>query len=70
MPPARLTDVMLPPGQSSWQARVHNKFEGFAQGFDDDPRSRTALSSNGGSLSEFAFVSQSSHGCGHSMAQN
>jgi hypothetical protein len=28
---ARLIDVMLPPEQSSWQVRVHNKVEGFAQ---------------------------------------
>jgi hypothetical protein len=28
----RLSNVMLPPGWSSWQARVHNKFEGFSQG--------------------------------------
>ena len=34
VPPARLTHVMLRPGRSSWQARVHNKFEGFAHGRD------------------------------------
>ena len=28
----RLTNVMLPPGRSSWQAPVHNKFEGFSHG--------------------------------------
>jgi hypothetical protein len=31
VPPARLIDVMLPPARSSWQARVHNKFEEFSQ---------------------------------------
>lgn len=31
VPPTRLTHVMLLPGQSSWQARVHNKFEEFSR---------------------------------------
>jgi hypothetical protein len=34
MPPARLSDVMLLPPRSNWQARLHDKFEEFAQGFD------------------------------------
>jgi hypothetical protein len=34
MPPARLSNVMLLPERSNWQARVHDKFEGSAQGFD------------------------------------
>jgi hypothetical protein len=33
MPPARLSDVMLLPPRSNWQARLHDKFEEFAQGF-------------------------------------
>ena len=28
--------MMLPPEQSSWQARVHNKFEGFHQGHHEE----------------------------------
>jgi len=36
MPPARLSDVMLLPPRSNWQARLHDKFEEFAQGFDQD----------------------------------
>src|ERR1700733_702163 len=36
MPPTRLNDVMLLPPRSNWQARLHDKFEEFAQGFDQD----------------------------------
>jgi hypothetical protein len=34
VPPARLADVMLLREWSSWQARLHDKFEEFTQGFD------------------------------------
>ena len=33
MPPARLSDVMLLPRRSNWQARVHDKFEESTEGF-------------------------------------
>ena len=36
MPPARLSDVMLLPRRSNWQARVHDKFEGSTSGFGQD----------------------------------
>jgi hypothetical protein len=36
MPPARLSDVMLLPRRSNWQARVHDKFEESTSGFGED----------------------------------
>ncbi len=70
MPPAQLNDVMLLPEGSNWQARVHDKFEGFTQDFDDDRRIRTALRSSRGPLSEFAFARRPVAEDGHSVAQN
>jgi hypothetical protein len=40
VPPARLSDIMLLPPRSNWQARHHDKFEEFAQGFDQGAKGR------------------------------
>src|SRR5258708_40289592 len=51
MPPARLIDVMLLPRPSSWQVRLHNKCEEYAQSFGQDGERRDACLRPGKSAS-------------------